>query len=85
MIEQIDHISDIYVLTWWVFAKYGWSHMIAAGIKTVCLYAKHMNVAINYHRRVKIRWAKYSWFQPYEVFRGNTFVVHWPLVFIVYL
>ena len=58
MIEQIDHISDIYVLTWWVFAKYGWSHMIAAGIKTICLYAKHMNVAINYHRRGKIRWAK---------------------------
>ena len=30
----------------------------------------------------KIRWAKHLRFQPYEVFRRNTFAVHWPLVFI---
>ena len=38
-----------------------------------------------YRRRGKIRWAKHSWFQRYEVFRRNTFVVHWPPVFITYL
>ena len=42
----------------------------------------HLDV---YHKRGKIRWAKHSWFQPYEVFRGNNFAVHWPPVFIVYL
>ena len=26
-----------------------------------------------YRKRGKIRWAKHSRFQPYEVFRGNTF------------
>ena len=38
-----------------------------------------------YHKRGKIRWAKHSWFQPYEVFCGNTFTMHWPPVFITYL
>ena len=38
-----------------------------------------------YHKRGKIHWVKNSWFQPYEVFRGNTFVVHCPPVFITYL
>ena len=40
-------------------------------------------------KRGKIRWAKHSRFQPYKVFHGNTFAVHWPLdrppVFITYL
>ena len=39
------------------------------------LYRKHGNIC----------WAKYLQFQPCEVFRGNTFAVHWPLVLIVYL
>ena len=38
-----------------------------------------------YRKCVKIRWAKHSWFQPYEVFCENAFAVHWPPVFIVYL
>ena len=38
-----------------------------------------------YRRRGKIRWAKHSRFQLYEVFRGNTFAVHWPPVFIICL
>ena len=38
-----------------------------------------------YHKRGKIRWAKHLQFQPYEVFRGNTFMVHWPPLFITYL
>ena len=38
-----------------------------------------------HHKWGKIHWAKYSWFQPCEVFYGNTFVVHWPPVFITYL
>ena len=33
----------------------------------------------------KICWAKHSQFQPIEVFRGNSFAVHWPPVFITYL
>ena len=37
-----------------------------------------------YRRRGKIRWAKHSRFQPYEVFRRNTFAVHCPPVFITY-
>ena len=37
-----------------------------------------------YRRRGKIRWAKHSWFQPYEDIRGSTFAVHWPPVFITY-
>ena len=40
---------------------------------------------IVYRRRGKIRWAKHSQFQPYEVLRGNTFMVQWPPVFITYL
>ena len=36
-----------------------------------------------YHKHVKIRWAKHSQFQPYELFHGNTFVVPWLAVFIV--
>ena len=40
---------------------------------------------IYFHRRGKIRWAKHSRFQPYEVLRRNTFAVHWPLVFITYV
>ena len=39
----------------------------------------------NYRKRGKIRWAKHLRFQPYEVFRGNTFTVHWPPVFITYV
>ena len=40
------------------------------------------NIAIaSYHRRGKIRWAKHSRFQPYEVLRGNTFAVPGPAVF----
>ena len=38
-----------------------------------------------YRRRGRIRWAKHSRFQPYEIFRGNTFAVYWPPVFITYL
>ena len=38
-----------------------------------------------YRRHGKIRWAKHSWFQPYEDFCGNTFAVHWPPVFITYV
>ena len=38
-----------------------------------------------YRRSGKIRWAKQSQFQPYEVFHGNTFAVHWPPMFITYL
>ena len=38
-----------------------------------------------YCRRGTIRWAKHLWFQSYEVFRKNTFMMHWPLVFITYL
>ena len=48
-------------------------------------FGKHCNyfaIAI-YHKRAKIRWAKHSQFQPYEVFRGNTFVMPWLAVFIV--
>ena len=41
--------------------------------------------AIIYRRRGKIHWAKHPWFQHYEIFHGNTFVVHWPPVFITYL
>ena len=40
---------------------------------------------LQYRKRGKIRWAKHSWFQFYEVFCGNTFAVHWPPVFITYL
>ena len=36
-----------------------------------------------YRKRGKIRWAKHSWFQPYEDFRRNTFVVPWPAVRII--
>ena len=39
----------------------------------------------DYRRRGKIRWTKHLWFQPYEVFCGNTFAMHWPPVFITYL
>ena len=39
----------------------------------------------NYHKQEKIRWAKHSRFQLYEVFCGNTFAVYWPPVFITYL
>ena len=39
-------------------------------------------LTVLYRRRGKIRWAKHSQFQPYEVFHGNTFTVHWPPVFI---
>ena len=35
-----------------------------------------------YHRHGKIHWAR---FQPYEVFRGNTFAVYSQPVFITYL
>jgi len=51
---------------------------------------KHMNIiplqtfvhayfikCIEYRKRGKFRWAKLSRFWPYEVFRGNTFAVHW--------
>ena len=38
-----------------------------------------------YSKRGKIRWAKHSRFQPYEIFRENTVAVHWPPVFITYL
>ena len=38
-----------------------------------------------YRKRGKIRWAKHLRFQPYKVFCGNTFAVHWPTVFIIYL
>ena len=38
-----------------------------------------------YRKRGKIRWAKHSWFQPYEVFHGSTFAVHWLPVFITFL
>ena len=37
----------------------------------------------NYRKHGKIHWAKHSWFQPYEVFCGNTFTVPWPAVFIM--
>ena len=36
-----------------------------------------------YRRRGKIRWVKHLRIQPYEVFCGNTFTVHWPSVFIL--
>ena len=42
-------------------------------------------VIVWYHKRGKIHWAKHSRFQPYEVYRRNNFVVHWPPVFITYL
>ena len=42
-------------------------------------------LSVAYRKRGKIRWAKHSWFQPYKVFCRNTFVVHWPPVFIIYL
>ena len=40
---------------------------------------------MNYRKQGKIHWAKHSQFQLYEVFRGNTFAVHWSSVFITYL
>ena len=42
-------------------------------------------ILLQYHRRAMICWAKHSRFQPYEVFCGNTFTVHWPPVFITYI
>ena len=38
-----------------------------------------------YRKRGENLWAKHSRCQPYEVFRGNIFAVHWPPVFITYL
>ena len=40
---------------------------------------------ITYCKRGNIHWAKYSRFQPYEVFCGNTFAVPWPAVFVIYV
>ena len=40
---------------------------------------------IVYRKHGKIRWAKHSRFQPYEVFRRNIYAMHWPPVFITYL
>ena len=49
-------------------------------------YIRTYYVDIMYYRkRGKIRWAKHSRFQPYEVFHGNTFAVQWPPVFITYV
>ena len=42
-----------------------------------------MYMHILYCKRDKIRWAKYSRFQPYEVFHGNTFVVPRLAVYII--
>ena len=42
-------------------------------------------LSCTYRRRRKIRWAKHLRFQPYELFRRNTFAVHWPPVFITFL
>ena len=42
-------------------------------------------IVTTYRKRGKIRWAKHSRFQPYEVFRGNTFAVQWSPVFITYV
>ena len=39
----------------------------------------------NYHKCGKIRWTEHLQFQPYEIFRGYTFTVHWPPLFIIYL
>ena len=36
-----------------------------------------------YRERGNICWAKHLWFQPREVFHGNTFAVPWPAVFII--
>ena len=50
----------------------------------------HNNVATRcrlvrneYRKRGKICWAKHLQCQAYEVFRGNTFTVPWPAVFII--
>ena len=46
-------------------------------------YSDKKHDSLGYRKWEKIRWAKYSRFQPYEVFHGNTFAVPWPAVFIV--
>ena len=36
----------------------------------------------NYRKCGKIHWAEHSWFQPYELFRGNTFAVPLSVVLL---
>ena len=48
-------------------------------------YRKPQLIAKAYRVRGKIRWAKHSWFQPYEAFPRNTFAVPWPEVFIIWV
>ena len=45
----------------------------------------HTKMPHTYREWGKIHWAKHLWFQPYEVFCGNTFVVPWPAVLIIQL
>ena len=48
-------------------------------------YQKPQLIAKSIRKRGKIRLAKHSWFQPYEVFCRNTFAVPWPEVFVTWL
>ena len=38
---------------------------------------------VNYHRRGKIHWTKYSRFQHHQSFHRNTFPLPWPYMFII--
>ena len=53
------------------------------GLLTVLIECS--NVLLENCKCGNIHYAKYSRFQPYEVFCGNTFAVPWPAVFVIYV
>ena len=53
------------------------------GVMHICSHLKEEVALATYRKCRKIRWDKHSRFQPYEVFCGNTFAMHWPSVLLV--